>query len=107
MNLPFTMTTVRQTILPPNTSPNSKRWWTIQNQGATKVALKYDGAPDDPDNPFSTTNCHVLQPFGTPGDTLFASSTVPNGTEAESQVEAIGFTGGEVVNVQSRLYNNR
>lgn len=102
----YTLTTGITRILTQNSSPTHKRWYLIQNQGATKVGLKIDGVSGDA-AVLSSANCLVLQPAGSPGDTLFVTSSTPYGTEAENFVDAVGFSGGEVVNVQSGLYNNR
>lgn len=91
-------------ILPANKG-TQKRWVVIQNQSATQVGLKFDGTVDP--EPLSHTNCFILQPAGSPGDTLAINSSAPYGTEAENYIDAIGFSGGEVVNVQTSVYNNR
>lgn len=101
-----TLTTDILQVFPANTSPNTKRWVVIQNQGTTKVGLKFDGVSGD-EAPLSSDNCFVLQPLGTAGDTLALTSSAPFGTEAENYIEAVGFTGGETLNIQSGLYNNR
>lgn len=100
----YTLTTGVTRILVPGKG-NHKRWVVIQNQGATKVGLKFDGTVDE--EPLSTTNCFVLQPAGSAGDTLALSSSAPFGSEAENYIDAVGFAGGEVVNVQTSVYNNK
>lgn len=97
----FTLTTDISRIVIANSNTIRNRTIIIQNQSTTKVGLKLDGASGDT-GPLSSDNCFILQPGGSAGDAITIS-----GPEADVYIDAIGFSGDEVVNVQIYKFNNK